>query len=247
MENIKLLYYSEKAGVLPSRVPKGRIRYYDLTVVQKGVLYYVLNDQTIAIKAGSFILMRPGELRHRIASDIPSDYVSFNFTSDMDLSAIPTINTDILSPEMSTLLSACNVFGGMENSLDKTAYVVLALLQFIKDNLIISQMNPLAVSIKNYILKHFNERITLSKISEEFHFSESHCNNVFKKETQKSIVDFLIDERIRKAKELLCYTNFSLTAIASQVGYDDYNYFARLFKKHTKRTPLQYRRQYTPK
>ena len=70
---------------------------------------------------------------------------------------------------------------------------------------------------------------------------------MFRKETGKSIVLFLIGERMRKAKELLTYTDFSLPEIASKVGYEDYNYFSRQFKKHTLFTPTQYRARHSVK
>ena len=70
---------------------------------------------------------------------------------------------------------------------------------------------------------------------------------MFKRETRQTIVDFVIGERMRKAKELLVYTDFSLPEVALKVGYEDYNYFSRLFKKHVRATPTQYRARYSGK
>ncbi len=247
MNQISLIYYKHNSDVKPHHIHKARIPYYDLTIVEKGVLYYVCNDVTVALNPGDFILMRPGEYRQRLDSEVTSSYFSFNFFTDMDLQSIPTVTTDALNAELNNLLTACDNFyyRTPDNYPEKISYILGALLLYIREEVTNSQINPVALKIKNYILKNYADKITLQSISERFHFSASYCNNVFKKETQKSIVDFLIEERIRKAKEQLIHTDRSLPEIASKVGYADYNYFSRLFKKHTLCTPSQYRNRYS--
>jgi len=247
MDSITLRYYHHHFDVRPVHVTRRIISYYDLTIVLSGVLFYVDRGVTVELKAGDFILIRPGEYRQRLDSEIVSEYVSFNFSSDMDLSSIPTVTTDALNSKINLLLNACDGFQNTDGCFEKISYILGALLLVIRDNVTNAKMHPLALGIKNYILKNYTERITLQSISDRFHFSVPYCNNVFKKEMKKPIVDFLIEERIRKAKELLAYTGCSLSEIASRVGYEDYNYFSRLFKKHTHFTPTQYRTRFFAK
>ena len=56
------------------------------------------------------------------------------------------------------------------------------------------------------------------------------------------IVFHINDLRVQKAKELLVKTNFSITEIAYQVGFNDSNYFTSIFKKYAKITPMKYRK-----
>ncbi|MBO4283160.1 MAG: helix-turn-helix domain-containing protein [Clostridia bacterium] len=245
MDQVTAYYYNHNVNVKPKYIRGNKIPYYDLTIVLGGVLYYVNHGATIALKAGDCILIRPGEYRQRLDSEIVSEYVSFNFSSEMDLSSVPTVSTDVLNAEIKLLLNACDGFPNTDGALKKITYILGALLVVLRESVNNAQKHPLALEIKNYILKNYTERITLQSISERFHFSVPYCNNVFKKEMKKPIVDFLIGERIRKAKELLIYTGFSLPEIASRVGYEDYNYFSRLFKKHTHYTPTQYRVRHT--
>ncbi|MBP5610548.1 MAG: helix-turn-helix transcriptional regulator [Clostridia bacterium] len=247
MEPITLSYYNHHFDVCPRHVTRRAIRYYDLTIVLRGVLYYVDRGATVELGAGDFILIRPGEVRQRLDSTIVSEYVSFNFTTDLDLSAVPTVTRDAQSARADLLITACDGFLAAENAHEKIAYVLGALLLLIRDNVSNAQKHPLALEIKNYLLQHYAEKITLESISERFHFSVSYCNNVFKKEMKRSIVDYVIEERMRKAKELLAYTDYSLPEIAVQVGYEDYNYFSRQFKKHAKITPTQYRARFSGK
>ena len=247
MDTINLRYYNHHINVRPRHVTRNVIPYYDLTIVLGGVLLYVDRGETVELKAGDFILIRPGEYRQRLDSEPLSEYVSFNFTTEMDLSAVPTVTTDALNARINLLLNACDGFPNTERALEKIAHLLGALLLVIRDTVTDAQKHPLALKIKNYVLNHYTEKITLQGISKRFHFSVSYCNNVFKRETQRSIVDFVIEERMRKAKELLIYTDFSLPEIALKVGYEDYNYFSRLFKKHARHTPTQYRARYSGK
>ena len=66
----------------------------------------------------------------------------------------------------------------------------------------------------------------------------------YKKEKQQSTVNYLIELRIRKAGDYLEHTEMSVADIARTVGYEDSQYFFRVFKKATGQTPLQYRQQH---
>ena len=64
----------------------------------------------------------------------------------------------------------------------------------------------------------------------------------FKKEMGKSIINYLIDVRISEARNLISGSALPLSAISEKVGFEDYNYFSRIFKKRVGYTPRQYRR-----
>ena len=65
---------------------------------------------------------------------------------------------------------------------------------------------------------------------------------IFKQKTGLSIIEYVLKERITLAKSLLMEGSFPLTKIAEQVGFFDYNYFSRTFKKLTGYTPLAYKK-----
>ena len=58
---------------------------------------------------------------------------------------------------------------------------------------------------------------------------------------EKSIIHYLIDLRISEAKNLLIETSMPCSVIAELVGFDDANYFSRIFKKRMGLSPLQFR------
>lgn len=74
--------------------------------------------------------------------------------------------------------------------------------------------------------------------------SPNYFSSVFKKELDQSAVNYITEVRMEKAREYLKDTDLSVIEIAENVGYEDSQYFFRVFKKTTGVTPLQYRQQY---
>ena len=97
------------------------------------------------------------------------------------------------------------------------------------------------MEIANYLSRHYSEKLTLDDISRETFFSVAYCECEFRKAFGKSIINYLIDLRISEAKRLLTETSMSCSVIANMVGFDDANYFSRVFKKRIGLSPLRYR------
>ena len=94
---------------------------------------------------------------------------------------------------------------------------------------------------KRFILEHIQENIYVEEIAEQVHFSTQYLMRLFKKETDMSILEFITVERIRLAKELLAKTDFPVNKVADSVGYGNYSYFTKIFKKYEKVSPRTYR------
>jgi len=97
-------------------------------------------------------------------------------------------------------------------------------------------------NIKSYIEHHYQEDLTLKKLSDRFFVNASYCSHIFKEKTGMNITEFILANRIAKAKELLHRTDYAMDRIAKQVGYSNEKYFFRIFKKATECTPQEYRR-----
>ena len=94
-----------------------------------------------------------------------------------------------------------------------------------------------------FIQEHFAEGITLQMLAARFNRNESYISSLIKKKTGKGFGEHLMEIRIQKAQEYLRTTNDSLEAIAARVGYPDYYYFTKVYKKATGISPAAYRRQ----
>lgn len=96
--------------------------------------------------------------------------------------------------------------------------------------------------IYEYVEKHHNRHIRLSEISQEQCISINHLNNLFKAATGKTIVRYIEENRMDKAKRWLHEGDDSVQAIASRLGFYDPYHFSKTFKKETGLTPTQYRK-----
>ncbi|MGI6703748.1 MAG: helix-turn-helix transcriptional regulator [Clostridia bacterium] len=81
-----------------------------------------------------------------------------------------------------------------------------------------------------YIERNFANDITLEDVSEHVHISTYYFSHGFKRFTGITFKEHLTKTRIKEAKRLLLTTDLTIGEVARQVGYDDPNYFSRVFK-----------------
>ena len=75
--------------------------------------------------------------------------------------------------------------------------------------------------------------------------SKDHFIRVFKQETGETPNAFITKRKLEKAELTLVTTNMPVNRIADLLGYDDYSYFNRIFKKNSGLTPQQYRKNHS--
>lgn len=92
-----------------------------------------------------------------------------------------------------------------------------------------------------YVEEHFQDNITLTSLSKMFHVESSYFSRMFRKETGKNLMVYLCEKRMNKAIEYMKKSDRNLTEIAFMVGYDDYTYFNKVFKKVKGMSPREYR------
>ena len=95
-------------------------------------------------------------------------------------------------------------------------------------------------TILEYVDAHYCEEITREDLVNLVYISPDYCSRLFKKETGKTLSQYLVDKRIEKAKALLC-SEISVKNVSLQVGYSNFSYFSKLFKEETGMTPMEYR------
>lgn len=95
-----------------------------------------------------------------------------------------------------------------------------------------------------YIEKNLSKRVSLRRISEHIHLSESYFSKIFKDDTGLSVVQYITLLRIQEAKKLLVYSQLTVNQISKTLGYNRTSYFCKIFKMATTETPHSYRKKY---
>jgi two-component system response regulator YesN len=105
------------------------------------------------------------------------------------------------------------------------------------------ESQTLSGSVKEYVKAHFSGSISLSDMATLFNVSSSYLSTIFKLETGISYIKFVNRIRIGHACDLLANTDLTVKEITYRTGYENPNYFSRLFKKQMGLTVSDYRKK----
>lgn len=95
----------------------------------------------------------------------------------------------------------------------------------------------------NYIDNHFYEKLTLHDLAHKYNFNPNYCCYLFSKHKNTTFSQYVTNLRIDKAKQLIETTDFTLEKIADVVGFHDYFYFSKVFKKSCGISPKEYKKK----
>lgn len=95
-----------------------------------------------------------------------------------------------------------------------------------------------------YMNENYDKNISLKNIADNVHLTHNYFSNLFKREIGETVMSYLMDIRMEEAKKLLRNTDLKIYEISEKVGYEDPNYFGRVFKKYNGLTPIKYRVKY---
>ena len=93
---------------------------------------------------------------------------------------------------------------------------------------------------KNYIEDNYNKEIRLKDVAEAVAISPQYFCKIFKEELGVNFVDYLTSVRMEEAKKMIKQKKMSIKEICFTIGYNDPNYFSRLFKKIVGVSPTEF-------
>lgn len=240
---MNLIYYRHNKKEPMLAMEKNPISCHELTLIFNGSTQYEVNAVKYPLSAGDIIYVSKGSTRSRLPlKDV--DYVSLNFYSGNAL-GFPVKMENGISDIIQQLINTFDSIYKYTTNLNDPRFEALldCLLLQIETQISLQTENPVVANVKKYVKENYSQKITLADIAAHVYLSPVYCESVFRKETGKSVIDYLIDERIKIAKNMLWEGGIPLKKIALAVGFTDYNYFCRTFKKRTGYAPLQYRKR----
>lgn len=106
-----------------------------------------------------------------------------------------------------------------------------------------SSHHPMIEEIIQFVERNYFNDISLKDLSERFYVSPNYLCRIFKKATGKSLTTYITSLRIQYTCELLKNSKLPIHEISEKAGYENYFYFARIFKRTLSMTPSEFREQ----
>ncbi len=105
-----------------------------------------------------------------------------------------------------------------------------------------TEIHPVVKKVCDYLDKNLSQDISLEDAADYAGVSSFYLSKLFKEEKGETFINFISDKRLEKARQLLADTELSIKEITAEVGYNDQNYFSRIFKNKYGLSPKEYRK-----
>ena len=150
---------------------------------------------------------------------------SYNFDANTLKSAINkiTCKTNVEIKAAAKIMEAC------------TSYIIFK-------EFIMPKNDKILEAAKTYIEARLHEDIQIEKLCLELNIGRTKLYEIFRNEFNMGISKYILIRRLHKAKKLLKTTQLTIPEISNKVGFADYNYFSRVYKKQYKKSPKYYRK-----
>ena len=102
-------------------------------------------------------------------------------------------------------------------------------------------VRELVTQVIEYIDANYTNELSLRLLSNQFHVNDSYLSKMFKQVVGENLMMYISRKRITRAIELMNQGNLNLTEIANLVGYSDYAYFNRVFRKISGKGPREFK------
>lgn len=249
--------------------------FYAVFLFTKGKGIHEIDFNTYEVKSGSIFFLYPGQTHSWTLSDDIDGYLFFHSKEFYDLGYVMNSIKDYPFFE-SNHTSKCHYFDEKISdelgNILKSLLTEYETSQWKKKQLILSYLTQLYIKINRYIeqdsslefnqLRHYqnlfnhfenlleenyaNKKLA-SQYAEMLNITQKHLNRIVKCITTKTTTDIILDRITLEAKRKLIYTDESFYEIALDLGYEDYAYFSKIFKKRVGVSPKQFLSRYTTK
>lgn len=237
----------------------------------KGSAIVYCNSSPISAKTGDLVVINSNELHsgENISGEL--EYICIIVGVDhLHSSIIDTVETKYITPIEQNLIMFQNKISGdkgvaqcinniaeeytskqtgFELEIKSNIYHLLALLMRSQVKRILSQSEYRLRArnlerfniIFNHIDENYAEELTINTLSRMVNLSSFHFCRLFKEITGKTLSEYINRVRIEKSERLLLEHEYTIGEVASLCGYNDINYFSRVFKQHRNISPSQFR------
>lgn len=226
------------------------------SVENRFIYHFPETNESLTIGEGQGLLISPNVSHFLEKSDDPSLRFSLSFLPDRELSFIDTL---FAKPYLSFTLSETllEAIDGVLSEIDKSdffsPFLVRDHLSTVLCEIIRTQKTSFerektfdlekgrVAFIKRFIKDNPMLFLTCRDIANQFHFNPQYLDRLFKKETGRTLLTCIHEEKVRQAQALLETTSLPIASIAHSLGFRNAYYFCTFFKRYTGIKPSEYR------
>ena len=249
--------------------------FYAVFLFTKGSGSHEIDFQTYEVKPGTLFFLYPGQTHSWDLSDDIDGFLFFHSKEFYDLGYVtnsikyyPFLDSNhpdkcyYLDEKTSFQLEIVlkDILDEYQSSLWKRKQLILSYLTqlYIKINRFIEEVSSVEFNqlrhyqfifnqFENLLEKHYVQEKLASEYAEKLNITQKHLNRVVKSITTKTTTDIILERVILEAKRNLIYTDDSFSKIANKLGYEDYAYFSKIFKKRVGVSPSEFLKRYEQK
>lgn len=223
-----------------------------LYIADGGVAH--INDEHYEIRRGEFILASPGDVRHSTLHYV-SKFVYFD-TDDERLRDIiasmpkhlftqDTKKYSLMFDELYNVFQSFDEYRDLELAAILTKMLCTLRREYLHSSDGISANGSAEIQDSLlFIENHYAEQLDIAKIAENCNMSASNFHKRFLEAIKTTPNEYLVEYRIKKAKQMLVSDNISISQIAEKCGFNSQAYFCCCFKKHEGISPGDFRKFY---
>ncbi len=243
----------DNTGVLHKNAQRTLLDYV-LFIVTSGTMYITEGETEYTVKKGEMLLLSPG-IKHfgTALSEYNIFYLHFNMQGAKQNGknialpkTMPVKSAEIIKAAAKTA-NYYNDKRALSKELTASAAAELLLLlareyEFYKNT---GGGTELSNRVLEYLSTSYGKEITSESIGKVFSYNFDYINQLFNKHFGTTVFKMLETIRIGNAKDILLTRNIPISEVAVKVGYNEANYFGKVFKRHEGLTPREYRKQKT--
>lgn len=225
--------------------------------VIEGTLNYSIEAHTVPLSSSSGILINSSKLHSAKPLSKKVDYLCIDFSplfiNELFYQKIVThiqqqTNFIFTSVQLNTRQAAIlkEIISSPNNLNYFSIYeLLLGILSQVKTDKRFFEKRPLPIyELLDFVHANYQKQLSVDDIAQSIPINKNKCTALFNQYTQLSPINYVIDFRLNKAKELLQTTDYSISEICYSVGFNNISYFITKFKQKYHCTPLKFRKQF---
>lgn len=225
--------------------PRRIIKSYEIILVLEGTVYICEENTEYSLKKNDVLLLEPDKIHFGTkASEEKTRFYWFHFYTDINVNFKFSSGNDVydIKQMLKMLLHVTNSPSYSQNYADALAYQIVEEFNLLTNNTLPDHL--LVTQINEYIRNNISTPLSVKEISEHFGYNPDYIGKVFCKACKIGLKEYISEQRIKKAKDILLTTNLSVKEISYMLGFSEENLFIKFFTYHENISPSSFRKKY---